>query len=129
MWNSFSKHIEIGLPFGFLLGKAWGMLFRKLQKEVQDALAEANSLADETISSIKTVRSFANEKGESDNYYEKMKIAYLLQMKQAVFYGNYACFNLIFELGLTCATLWYGGHLILLGKSVTVCFVTLYISF
>ena len=106
----------IGLPFGFLLGKVWGMLFRKLQKEIQDALAKANSLADETISSARTVRSFANEEGEAKNYYEKMKVAYLLEMKSALYYGNYACFNLIFELGLTCATLWYGGHLILVNR-------------
>ena len=56
------------------------MLFRKLQKDIQDALANANSLADETISSARTVRSFANEKGESENYYEKMKVAYLLKI-------------------------------------------------
>ena len=37
-------------------------------------------------------------------------------MKSALYYGNYACFNLIFELGLTCATLWYGGHLILVNR-------------
>lgn len=106
----------IGLPFGFLLGKVWGMLFRKLQKDIQDALAKANALADETISSARTVRSFANEEGEAKNYYEKMKVAYLLQMKSALYYGNYACFNLIFELGLTCATLWYGGHLVLVDR-------------
>lgn len=51
----------IGLPFGFFLGKVYGILFRNLQKKIQDALADANSLADETISSVKTVRSFANE--------------------------------------------------------------------
>ena len=41
----------IGLPIGFLLGKVYGILFRNLQKKIQDALAEANSLADETIGS------------------------------------------------------------------------------
>jgi len=106
----------IGLPFGFFLGKVYGILFRNLQKKIQDALADANSLADETISSVKTVRSFANEDGESKNYYDKTHIAYLLQLKQALYYGNYACFNLLFELGLSCATLWYGGHLIIAGR-------------
>ena len=54
--------------------------------------------------------------GESKNYYDKTHIAYLLQLKQALYYGNYACFNLLFELGLSCATLWYGGHLIIAGR-------------
>ena len=51
--------------------------------------------------------------GESNNYYEKTKIAYKLQLKQALYYGNFATLNMIFGLGLTCGTLWYGGHLIL----------------
>ena len=50
-----------------------------MQQQIQDALANANSLATEIISSIRTVRSFANEAGESENYYQKMKVAYLLQ--------------------------------------------------
>ena len=63
-----------------------------------------------------TTRTIIFRDGESKNYYDKTHIAYLLQLKQALYYGNYACFNLLFELGLSCATLWYGGHLIIAGR-------------
>ena len=66
----------IGLPVGLILGRFYGVIFRKIQKEVQNALADANALADEVISSVKTVRSFANEDGESKIYYEKTHVAY-----------------------------------------------------
>ena len=75
-----------GLPLGVILGKIYGLLFLKMQQEIQDALANANSLATEIISSIRTVRSFANENGESINYYNKMKIAYLLQSEYELQY-------------------------------------------
>ena len=58
-----------------------------------------------------TSRTIILREGESKNYYDKTHFAYLRQLKQALYYGNYACFNLLFELGLSCATLWYGGHL------------------
>lgn len=62
---------------------------QKLTKEVQTTLAEANKVAEETISSMRTVRSFANEHGESDSYYAKMMLMFQLNKKQALAYACY----------------------------------------
>lgn len=62
---------------------------QKLTKEVQTTLAEANKVAEETISSMRTVRSFANERGESDSYYAKMMLMFQLNKKQALAYACY----------------------------------------
>ena len=47
---------------------AYGRRVRKLSKSVQDALAEAGEIAEESISGIRTVRSFAAEDKEAARY-------------------------------------------------------------
>lgn len=56
---------------------------------MQTTLAEANKVAEETISSMRTVRSFANECGEADSYYVKLLAMYQLNKKQALAYACY----------------------------------------
>lgn len=56
---------------------------------MQTTLAEANKVAEETISSMKTVRSFANEGGEADSYYAKLWLMFRLNKKQALAYACY----------------------------------------
>lgn len=63
--------------------------FQKLTKEVQTTLADANKVAEETISSMRTVRSFANECGEADSYYAKLLVMFELNKKQALAYACY----------------------------------------
>lgn len=63
---------------------------QKLSKKVQTSLANANIVAEETVSSLKTVRSFANEEGERKSYWNKLRITYLLRKKEAVAYGFFS---------------------------------------
>lgn len=63
--------------------------FQRLTKDVQTALAEANKIAEETISAMRTVRSFANERGEADSYYAKLLVMLQLNKKQALAYACY----------------------------------------
>lgn len=62
---------------------------QKLAKDVQTALAKANSIAEETISAIKTVRSFANEETEANAYSDKLQRLYCLYKNEAVAYTYY----------------------------------------
>lgn len=62
---------------------------QKLTKEVQSTLAEANKVAEETISAMRTVRSFANEGGEADSYYAKLLLMFQINKKQALAYACY----------------------------------------
>lgn len=76
---SFADKIELTLYFSF----------QKLTKEVQTTLAEANKVAEETISAMRTVRSFANECGEAESYYSKLLVMFQLNKKQALAYACY----------------------------------------
>lgn len=62
---------------------------QKLTKEVQTSLAQANKVAEETISAMRTVRSFAGEDHEAESYYSKLLEVFVLNKKQAL---AYACF-------------------------------------
>lgn len=46
-------------------------------------------MAEETISAMRTVRSFANEDQEGDMYYSRLQEMFVLNKKQAI---AYACF-------------------------------------
>lgn len=64
-------------------------IVQKLAKEVQTTLAEANKIAEETISAMRTVRSFANETEETDSYCSKLSAMFQLNKKQALAYACY----------------------------------------
>uniref|UniRef100_A0A671W307 ATP-binding cassette, sub-family B (MDR/TAP), member 9 n=1 Tax=Sparus aurata TaxID=8175 RepID=A0A671W307_SPAAU len=103
----------MGFPFIALVSKLYGDYYKKLTKEVQTTLAEANKVAEETISAMRTVRSFANEGGEADSYYAKLLVMYQLNKKQALAYACYMWSSCISELALEVAILYYGGHLVI----------------
>ncbi|XP_061841989.1 ABC-type oligopeptide transporter ABCB9 isoform X2 [Nerophis lumbriciformis] len=106
----------MGLPFVALFSEYYGNYYKKLTKEVQTNLAKANKVAEETISAIKTVRSFANECEEADSYYAKLKVMYQINKKQAMAYACYMWSTCISELALEVTILTYGGHLVVSGQ-------------
>ncbi|KAK9523293.1 hypothetical protein VZT92_019695 [Zoarces viviparus] len=106
----------MGFPFLSLISKFYGDYYKKLTKEVQTVLAEANKVAEETISAMRTVRSFANEGEEADSYYGKLLVMFQLNKKQALAYAGYMWSSSISELALEVAILYYGGHLVITGQ-------------
>ncbi|KAM4745397.1 ABC-type oligopeptide transporter ABCB9 [Anableps anableps] len=106
----------MGFPFIALVSKLYGEYYKRLTKEVQTVLAEANKVAEETISAMRTVRSFANESGEAESYYAKLLVMFQLNKKQALAYACYMWSSCISEFALEVAVLYYGGHLVLTGQ-------------
>ena len=66
---------------------------QKLAEKVQDAMAKANEVSEETCSSMRTVRSFASEDKEAERYKEKMALMFGLNMKEAFVYAGYMWSN------------------------------------
>ncbi|XP_015221600.2 ABC-type oligopeptide transporter ABCB9 isoform X1 [Lepisosteus oculatus] len=106
----------MGFPFIAIVSKFYGEYYKKLAKEVQNSLAQANKVAEETISSMKTVRSFANEDAEADNYFAKLQEMFQLNKRQAVAYACYMWCSCISELAMQVSILYYGGHLVVSGQ-------------
>ena len=63
--------------------------FQALEKKVRDSLARANEVAEEACSSMRTVRSFANEHEEGDCYVQKLGVTYKLRVKEAFAYAGF----------------------------------------
>ncbi|XP_017565206.1 ATP-binding cassette sub-family B member 9 [Pygocentrus nattereri] len=106
----------MGFPYIGVVSKLYGDYYKKLTKDVQTSLAHANKLAEETISAMRTVRSFANEEQESNSYYERLLEVFRLNKKQALAYACFMWSTCISELALQVAMLFYGGHLVITGQ-------------
>ncbi|XP_069611814.1 ABC-type oligopeptide transporter ABCB9 isoform X1 [Ranitomeya imitator] len=109
----------LGFPIIVLVSRVYGRYYKKLAIEVQTALAKANSTAEETISAIKTVRSFANEETEAIVYSEKLQQVYSLYRKDAIAYAYYVWSTGFTQLVLQISILYYGGHLVISGQTTS----------
>ncbi|KAM6965345.1 ABC-type oligopeptide transporter ABCB9 [Aplochiton taeniatus] len=106
----------MGFPFIAIVSQMYGEYYKRLTKDVQTALAEANKVAEETISAMKTVRSFASEEQEAESYYARLMVMFQLNKKQAIAFACYIWSSYISELALQVAILYYGGHLVVTGQ-------------
>ncbi|XP_054852263.1 ABC-type oligopeptide transporter ABCB9 isoform X4 [Eublepharis macularius] len=103
----------MGFPIIMLMSDLYGKYYKKLSKEVQSALAKANNTAEETISAMKTVRSFANEEVEANVYRDKLQQVYKLNKKEALAYTYYVWSSGLTLLVVQVSILYYGGHLVI----------------
>ncbi|XP_006894701.1 PREDICTED: ATP-binding cassette sub-family B member 9 [Elephantulus edwardii] len=106
----------MGFPIIMMVSDVYGKYYKRLSKEVQSALARASSTAEETISAMKTVRSFANEEEEADVYSRKLQQVYKLNRKEAAAYTYYVWGSGLTLLVVQVSILYYGGHLVISGQ-------------
>ena len=106
----------IGLPLVAFISDIYGEYYKKLSTQVQEATAKANEIAAEVVSSMKTVRSFANEDREFDRYKSRQNAIFKLKVKESLLYGGYRWCTEILALTLDVVVLLYGGHLVLEGE-------------
>jgi ABC transporter fused permease/ATP-binding protein len=104
------------LPIGALMAARFGKKIRTMSKDVQEALGGASAVADETLNSIRTVRSFAAENVEVSRFERTLKIALektTIRIKSiSLFMGGISFVGL---LGIV-AVLWLGGRYVILGE-------------
>ncbi len=99
------------------VGAGWyGRILRKISRSVQDAFANANSIAEESIGGIRTVRSFAREEHEHARYKEGIESAFALAKKRAWVGAWFSGLISFAGYGSIVAVLWYGGHLLASGE-------------
>lgn len=103
----------IMVPIVIVVSKIYGSYYRKLSKRVQSRLAEANSVADECLSSISVVKSHAAEGSARAAYDSKLKEFYTIQARQAIMYACYMVINTFLSAAVVAGALFYGGSLVL----------------
>ncbi len=77
------------VPLVAAINKRYGDWLNQNAKDVQTALAEANSVAQEAFSCIRTIVAFATEEHEFHKYEEKIENHYKLNVKQLYAQGFY----------------------------------------
>ena len=70
------------VPAVAVVNKLYGDWLRKNAEQVQDALAEANAVAQEALANVRTVLAFAAERQECTRYETKIERQYLLNVQQ-----------------------------------------------
>ena len=103
------------VPPGAVAATYFGRVMRGLSRKVQDALAAANVVAEETIAGIRTVRSFARESHEVGRYEEAVDRSYRLAARRAVAIGGFRGFIGFVGYGAVALVVWYGGRQVLSG--------------
>ncbi len=95
------------------LGAAWfGRVVRRISRDAQDALAEANDVAEETIGGIRTVRAFAREEQESLRYGAAVDRSFELGKERARVASIFAGTASFGAYAAIAVVLWYGGILL-----------------
>ncbi|KAI3361350.1 hypothetical protein L3Q82_013526, partial [Scortum barcoo] len=105
----------MGLPIIWVIPKLTGHFHQTIAVKVQESLAKANQVATETFSCMKTVRSFANEDGETERYRQRLEDTYALNKKEAAAYAASTWANSMTTLALKVCILYYGGTLVTRG--------------
>ena len=91
----------------------YGRRVRALSRQVQDALASSSEVAEETISGVRTVRSFAAEDAELERYGRAVERSFQLARKRAIVGGSFVGVASLGAFFAASAVLWYGGRLVL----------------
>jgi ATP-binding cassette subfamily B (MDR/TAP) protein 9 len=103
------------VPAIVLMSKLYGDYYRELTKDGQKKLAAANSVAEEALGSMSTVKSFAAESSETTDYSLKLQKYYFVNQRMAVAYTVYAVMFTALPNLVTALVLFYGGKLVIEG--------------
>ncbi|KRZ25319.1 ATP-binding cassette sub-family B member 9, partial [Trichinella pseudospiralis] len=106
----------VAFPLIVLVSKVFGGRYENLSQNAQDSLANVCDVAEEVLSNIRTVKSFANEDGEVRRFQSKVQIITNIYKKKAIAVFGYTLLNELFSMIILVAVLWYGGHLVMVKK-------------
>lgn len=107
-----SSVMILTFPLLIVFAIIFGKFIRKLSKGTQDALAKANIVVEETIQSIGTVKTFANEAFEINRYNNNLSKVVKIALKSATYKGTFISFIIFVLMGGILGVLWYGTYMV-----------------
>jgi len=90
----------------------FGRFVRKVSRQAQDQLAESNTIVEETLQGIASVKAFVNEAFEAGRYDKSIREVARLGIKGAKFRGLFASFIVFCGFGVIVGVIWFGAHLV-----------------
>ena len=104
------------LPLVVILGVAFGSRIRKYAKDVQTASAESNTIVDETLSAVATVKAYTQEGFEKNRYRTALDHVAALGIRGGIYRGAFSSFIILGLFGALVAVIWKGASLIASGE-------------
>lgn len=96
------------VPVVIVIAIIFGKHIKKLSKDAQSKVADSNTIVEETLQGITTVKAFANEFFENMRYSEKTNEIVGISLKGAKWRGAFASFIIFALFGSIVGVIWYG---------------------
>lgn len=104
------------LPVIVIIAVVFGRKLRKYAKDIQNIVAESNTIVEETLQAISTIKSFTSEFFEIKRYSKKTEEIAEMSIKLGKLRAVFASFIIFGIFGSIVAVIWYGTILIQQGN-------------
>jgi ABC-type multidrug transport system fused ATPase/permease subunit len=100
------------IPVLVVFAVIFGRYIRKLSKKAQELVAESNTIVEETLQAILTVKAFTGELFEINRYNKKNDEIIKLGINNSKYRGIFAAFIIVFLFGAIVGVIWFGASLV-----------------
>jgi subfamily B ATP-binding cassette protein MsbA len=107
--------ILVMVPPVVALGRKYGRSMRTYGRLYQDRLADASSIAEETLGAIRVVQSFTQEGREHRRFDEALRRLYAIAVQRASGMAFYSAGVATLSYSALAAAVWFGGHEVVAG--------------
>ena len=111
-----SLFIIVVIPVAMVLGIIMGRILRRLSAEVQDELASASTVAEESLQNVREVKSFARESYEISRYGDAVVKAFDVQIRSLRYSSVFRPLIGFLAFAGLSLILWFGGLEVLAGR-------------
>ena len=107
------------LPIAIIAAAVFGRRLRRISTEFQDAVAEANSFAEEAIAANRVVKWFTFEKAEVARYGDAVEESFQVAKRRARLHAMFTPTVTFVGFGTLAVVFWVGGRQVLAGEMST----------
>lgn len=104
------------IPPVALMAALFGKRIKKFSKEFQTTLAEASIVAEETISGVRTVKSFVQENSEINRYSQSLSNALTMAQSRIRAITEFMTLAMVLGFSAVCFVLWFGGREVVMNQ-------------
>ncbi len=113
---SLTAFMLLTFPVLVVLALVFGRYIRKLSKQTQDKLADANVVVEESLQSVQVVKAFTNEWLEISRYGKALAETVKVAVRTAKYRGLFISFAIFTLFGGIVAVGWFGARLVQSGE-------------
>lgn len=106
------------LPPTMIFARMFGRYIRKISKEVQNEVAKSNTVVEETLQGIQSVKVFTNEFFEMLRYRKKTESIAALGIRSGKYRGAFSAFIILGLFGALSLVIWKGSSMMSRGELV-----------